>query len=304
MSASAHRSSGTGYHLDPISPQTLQRLCSSLTPEQVRITQSSGTEAPFCGGLLDQKRSGLYLCIVCGLPLFSDEAKFESGSGWPSFHSAFDPEHVNRIVDHSHGMIRTEICCQRCDAHLGHVFLDGPPPTGERHCLNSDSLRFVPDRSGRPLESPPTGFRRGYFAGGGFNGLLSAFTPLVGVVDVACGYQGGRVDAPTEQQFRAGETGHAPSVEVIYNPQEVGYRQLLEHFFEMLQSAAAGQPGSNLETHPRSVVFYLVDEERVEAEALLAARVDRGRNESTTEIEIIPATTFWPAEAPQLDDRA
>ena len=116
-----------------------------LTPEQFRIVRSSGTERPFCGGLLSNKESGLYLCVGCGLPLFKSDSKFESGTGWPSFFQPVAKENVAELVDSSHGMRRVEINCGRCDGHLGHVFEDGPRPTGLRYCLNSDALRFVKD---------------------------------------------------------------------------------------------------------------------------------------------------------------
>ena len=114
-----------------------------LSPEQYRIARGKGTEAPFCGTLLDNKRHGVYSCLCCGLPLFSSNAKFSSGTGWPSFFQPIAEENIATHVDRSYGMVRTEILCARCDAHLGHVFEDGPPPTGQRHCLNSESLAFT-----------------------------------------------------------------------------------------------------------------------------------------------------------------
>ena len=115
-----------------------------LTPEQFRVLRSSGTERPFCGTLLDNKRPGVYACAGCGLPLFASDAKFHSGTGWPSFFQPIAPGNVLEVADHSHGMLRVEIRCKRCDAHLGHVFPDGPPPTKLRYCLNSVSLDFEP----------------------------------------------------------------------------------------------------------------------------------------------------------------
>ena len=114
-----------------------------LTPEQYRISRNKGTEAPFCGNLLDNKKEGVYACIGCGLPLFSSDSKFHSGTGWPSFFQPVAKENVVEHEDRAHFMVRTEILCARCDAHLGHVFDDGPRPTGLRFCVNSDSLRFV-----------------------------------------------------------------------------------------------------------------------------------------------------------------
>jgi len=135
--------SASGHDLGPLSSEERERLAAKLTPEERRVLLDHGTEPPFCGGLLENKGKGHYACRLCSLPLYRSDAKFESGTGWPSFHTAFDPEHIKEIEDRSYGMRRVEIRCARCDGHLGHVFPDGPKPSGMRHCLNSASLEFV-----------------------------------------------------------------------------------------------------------------------------------------------------------------
>jgi methionine-R-sulfoxide reductase len=125
-----------------------------LTPAQFQIARGKGTERPFCGTLLDNKRHGVYTCVCCGLPLFASQGRFNSGTGWPSFFQPVAAENVTTSVDRSHGMVRAEILCARCDAHLGHVFEDGPKPTGLRYCVNSESLAFTDEKELASLADP------------------------------------------------------------------------------------------------------------------------------------------------------
>ena len=125
-----------------------------LTPEQYEVARGKGTERAFCGLLLDNKRDGVYACVCCALPLFSSDSKFHSGTGWPSFFQPVAPENVVTEEDRSYGMRRTEILCARCAAHLGHVFDDGPRPTGLRFCVNSESLVFVDRKDLATLADP------------------------------------------------------------------------------------------------------------------------------------------------------
>lgn len=130
---------------DPVRlPASDEEWRARLGEARFRICRQGGTEPPFCGALLHEKRAGVYLCAGCGAPLFSSQAKFESGCGWPSFFAAIDERAIRYLDDDSHGMQRIEIRCARCDSHLGHVFDDGPPPTGRRFCTNSLSLIFHP----------------------------------------------------------------------------------------------------------------------------------------------------------------
>jgi peptide-methionine (R)-S-oxide reductase len=125
-----------------------QEWRSELTPDQYRIMREKGTEPPFTGEYLDEKTPGVYRCAACGTPLFTSDAKYDSGSGWPSFYAPIDEENVRREEDRSHGMRRTEAMCAKCEAHLGHVFPDGPRPTGVRFCVNSASLKLDPEPQG------------------------------------------------------------------------------------------------------------------------------------------------------------
>lgn len=118
------------------------RDLTQLTPQQYAVTQEGATEPPFTGLYWDKTDLGIYRCICCGTALFSSDTKFDAGCGWPSYFAPIDEERIERLPDHSHGMVRTEVRCRKCGAHLGHVFGDGPEPTGERYCINSASLDF------------------------------------------------------------------------------------------------------------------------------------------------------------------
>ena len=263
----------------------------TLKPERYRILREAGTEAPFTGELLAERRDGWYVCHACGLPLFKSSGKFESHCGWPSFSEPAAYENVRMRQDFSHGMVRTEILCARCGGHLGHVFEDGPTATGLRYCVNSLSLDFKPG-----LPKAPTKTDTAVFAAGCFWGVEKLFHETPGVLSTTVGYAGGHVDHPTYKQVCTGKTGHAEAVEVVFDPERVTYRDLASLFFRSHDPTTPDRQGPDHGTQYRSAVFFRdAEQERVAKQVrdeLVAAKTWT----DPVVTEFVPASVFWKAE--------
>lgn len=293
---STPRYSKAGYDITSLPRDKVEQLASTLDTETYRITQRAGTEAAFCGTLLDNKKDGIYACVVCGLPLFSSDHKFLSGTGWPSFYREFDPDHVARVEDNSLGMRRVEINCARCNAHLGHIFDDGPKPTGERHCLNSASLTFLDKNVELPPRSQPVQTETAYFAGGCFWGIEHYFQKGPGVIDVVSGYMQGEGENPTYEMICAKDTGHAETVKVVFDSNRISYRRLVEAFFEMHDPTQLNRQGPDIGDQYRSGIWFASEQQEREAREFVQqlAESDRFLRPIVTQIE--KAEKFWPAE--------
>ncbi|MDD4051336.1 MAG: bifunctional methionine sulfoxide reductase B/A protein [candidate division Zixibacteria bacterium] len=255
-----------------------------LTPEEERVIVHKGTEAPFSGKYYDFTGTGTYTCKQCGAALYRSQDKFDSGCGWPSFDDEI-PGEVMRALD-ADGR-RTEITCAACGAHLGHVF-EGEQFTAKdvRHCVNSISLNFVP--VGQDMKT-----EKAYFAGGCFWGTEHWLKKVDGVLSARVGYMGGHTANPTYKQVCAGTTGHAETVEVVFDPAKTNFETLAKLFFEIHDPTQVNRQGPDIGDQYRSAVFYVDDAQKATVEKLIGILRAKGYKVAT---ELAKAGLFWEAE--------
>lgn len=256
----------------------------SLTPEEERIIIDKGTERAFTGLYDKFYEAGIYVCKRCGSELYKSTDKFNSNCGWPSFDDEI-PGAISRIKDG----FRTEITCNTCNAHLGHVFLnEGYTDKNTRHCVNSISLEFIPTQV-----SQGTSTDTAYFAGGCFWGVEYYLEQTKGVLAVESGYMGGRTENPDYREVSSHLSGHAEVVQVLYNPSETGYDELAQLFFEIHDPTQKNRQGPDVGNQYRSEIFYRSVEQMEIAKKLVSVLKNKGFKVVT---RISPVSSFWKAE--------
>jgi peptide methionine sulfoxide reductase msrA/msrB len=305
---------------NPVSDSTYKKpsqdeLKRKLSAEQFEVTQRCGTEPAFRNAYWDNHAPGIYVDVTSGEPLFSSLDKFDSGTGWPSFTRPLDASNVVERKDSTHGMTRVEVRSKHGDAHLGHVFDDGPSPSGQRFCMNSASLRFIaadklvesgypqyaklfPEvkQSQQPAAKAQVARETALLAGGCFWGMENIIRKIPGVLETDVGYSGGNLESPSYEDVTTGRTGHAEAVRVVFDPSVLSFEKLLDFFFRMHDPTTLNRQENDVGTQYRSAIFYESEEQKRVAN-LVKERVNHsGKWKTPVVTQIVPAGKFWRAE--------
>lgn len=300
-----------------------EELKKTLDPLQYAVTQHERTEPPFQNTYWDNKKPGIYVDVVSGEPLFSSLDKFDSGCGWPSFTKPVAQAEITEKKDFKIGYERTEVRSKLADSHLGHVFEDGPADKGGlRYCINSASLKFIPveemaqkgygdylapfikagvvkaNATSDAADKPGATGRRetATLAGGCFWGMEEIIRKIPGVINTTVGYTGGTTKNPTYKEVCTGRTGHAESVEIVFDPDKISYEKILDYFFRMHDPTTLNRQHNDIGTQYRSAIFYHSEEQRKTAEMMKERQQKSGYWKNPVVTEITKATEFYPAE--------
>jgi len=264
-----------------------------LTSEQYRVARQHGTEQPFSGEYCESYSPGIYNCVCCGTALFDSTGKFDSGTGWPSFSAPVQHNVVKYKFDNSYFMQRVEVLCNVCDAHLGHVFEDGPAPTGLRFCINSISLKKEEEKAEETSKHHKL-FDTATLGGGCFWCTEALLDELDGVTEVISGYAGGDIVNPTYRQISGGKTGHAEVVQARFNPQVISFADILRIFLATHDPTSLNRQGADVGSQYRSIILYHNEEQQQIAMEVIAEMQSAFDKPIVTEVR--PFSKFFKAE--------